>query len=131
MARKKAKLPVKFGRVSIGDKDTVRLGFKFSRANLDVAEADALLTGAKLTVDARITDGQAELPMEGALPQIQSVADVAHLGVSTDGISAGLSFGRKDVDVEILCDFPGKEGEMVLTRIGSMSQAKDGADDEA
>lgn len=123
-SKKKQKLSVDFSSVSFGGQ-TARVGIKCKRDKIDLAMADELLCGARLAVEMRITGGDDKPLLPNALPHMSGIADCKHLGVTTDEISAGLTFQRKDLDANSLVAFSNGSGTLSIERVGDVDDIED------
>jgi hypothetical protein len=96
---------------------TAGLGFEAQRQDLPLELADSTLVDARLNVCLAVDPDQEEL-FEGALPRIESVADVHRMSVGVGTVAARLTFRRQDVDLETLAAFAGKNATLEVTRVG-------------
>ena len=114
---------VQFRGVSLG-MEKARLGLRFQRAHLTIAQAEKFLCGARLRLTAILeSDGQGEL-LPNARLKIESVADSQRYSAGPNDLSAGLTFNRKDVDLTALCAFMGKSGTLAAERIGDAGEGE-------
>lgn len=123
------KFEVEFGTVSFG-KETARLGIRFARGEMTLNQAVDLLCGARLRLDMRVTDGNNPL-LPDALPNLKSIADSKHLGVTMRDFTVGLAFSRAEIDANTLCNFANSKGVVKADRIGNIEPAVADADDAA
>lgn len=100
-------IPVSFGNVSIGDA-TARISVKVSRERMELADADHYFTDRRLAV-AIILGHQDDDPKQKTFDDVDhkvaATADVKGFRTSSDEFSAGLTFGKKDVNVDELSGF--------------------------
>ena len=119
-------LDLQLGSMSVG-KTTAGLGFKIDRNAIGLEDVDALLVGARLDVEIATCPGQAPL-FDGAIPSLDSVADVHKLSVGTDGYSGKLTFRREDTDLESLSELVSQSAQVTFRRIGEVKTADEDGD---
>ena len=107
--------PVQFGKISIGD-GTARLAVKIKRVYAPVDALEYQLCGTRVTVTMEITDGQPTLPGAPGL-KLEADADSATLSLKPEWATAGLTFSREDVNIDAICGFADKLGELTIRRI--------------
>lgn len=112
-----AVLEVKLGTLSVG-KTTAGLGFKIDKGKIGLQEVFDLLVGARLDVEISTAPGQQPL-FDGAIPSLDSVADVHKLSVGVDDYSGKLTFRRDDTDLESLSELVSQPAEITFRRLGS------------
>lgn len=111
-------VPVKFGGVSIGDA-TTRIGVKIDRDCLRLNEADRIFCGHRLT-------GRVELGNGGdsngqtrfvSVEKLEGIFDCKRLGFDAGTISTGLTFNKKDIDMDLISKFAKGSGRMFVMKI--------------
>lgn len=132
-------IPVKFTGVGIGV-DTVRIGIKVSRERMDLTNADHYFCNRRLQVALILgheTDDPKQTTFEDVDHKVVGSADVKGFRVTTEVFSAGLTFGKNDMDVEELSGFASAGGRLVINDVGAIPDpvpseetANTGDDDE-
>ena len=121
-ATPKLGIAVKLGTLSV-QQETVALPVRFERAAFDLADADALFTGARLNVHLRQGDDPAQ---SGLFPdEIESVADVHGLSIGTANIGMRLTFRRQDVDLDAAVKLAGLSAVLIARRIGDSADERE------
>ena len=132
-ADKKIKLTVKctVKGVSSG-KNKVSLGISIDRDQLDVIDADHLLTGASVDIElipAKDVAGQKEMFDEKHAHDF--TAECSGISVHTTYISASLKIDKADADLNKLDEFSFKVAKAVMSRTGDAKSDDDDDDSEA
>jgi hypothetical protein len=131
VAKKTYKLGVDFGGVSFG-KTTARISVKMTRDEIDLADADGLLCGARLSINAMATgDTKGEPLLPDVMPKLSGVADCKALNLTIDHIGFGLTFARVDLDQAGMIGMANQSGTLRLQRIGDAAHVEDAAGDDA
>ena len=115
-----AVIEVKLGTLSVG-KTTAGLGFKIDKGKIGLQEVFDLLVGARLDVEISTAPGQQPL-FDGAIPSLDSVADVHKLSIGLEDYSGKLTFRRDDTDLESLSELVSQPAEITFRRIGSAGE---------
>lgn len=126
-------VPVSFLGVSIGA-TTARLGIKIARDDLELTEADFALCGHRLTGSVTVQPSgehpdQKEAFDTGKKLVIQGTFDVKRFGVSPDDFSAGLTFGKRDVDISELSGFANRTGNLRVDNVSEIPEDEETADE--
>jgi hypothetical protein len=141
MAKKKAEqngileIPVNFGGFSNGDR-TCRIGIEFDRSALSLSKCDQHLcdkriTGTLYALAKGDAPGQATMPGTEGTISVDGVFDVKGFKVSTEHISAGLTFSNKDRNLrDCLCDMAKRSGRLVIESVAAIEGDGDGEDEE-
>lgn len=123
--KQKHRLVVTFGgTVGVG-KQLARLGVLLDRAEMNLANMDALFTNAQLACKL-VCDPIAENDVDGQATTVDTTVKlgfVAHckgFRVGNKGYIASLSTPKNDVDLAVLSQFAGRSGTLECKRTGSM-----------
>lgn len=124
-------IPVEFGGVSIGEA-TARLGIRANRSVLNLAAADEVFCGHRLTGRV-VLGGSDDQPGQGRIVddldhQVDGTFDCKRIGVTQEQISTGLTFSLADVDVRELAKFSKGTGRLIVEGVGELPEE---ADDDA
>lgn len=134
--KKRMKIAVEYGSVGSGE-NTCRVGIKIDRADMDAATADEVLCGRRIYGSARVSRTTDEKDQE-ALPGMQDASiayemsgmfDIKRVGLSPKEITAGLTFGLKDTDVETLSHFAKRKGWIHVEQIEDLADEDDDSED--
>lgn len=135
MAKKNGKtavlnVPVEFGGVSIGD-STTRIGVRINRDDLNLVAADEVFCGHRLTGRVELgnggdSPGQTRFVDETEL--LEGIFDCKRLGFDAGHISTGLTFNKKDIDMDLISRFAKGSGRLVILEVGEIPD--DAADDD-
>ena len=124
---KKFSREVKLGGLSIGEM-TARMSFAFTREELDIADADALFSGSRCSVQIeQATDkDQTVIKVNGksvkAFDPIDAVCDIKGFRTTAENYSAGLTFLMAEVGVEKLARYSGRKVVLTLKRTGDIPE---------
>jgi hypothetical protein len=132
-------LPVSFGNLSVGDK-TASIGVTVDRKKLRIGQADNHFCGNRLDGEILLLrDGEA--PDQGHLDgfdkherQLSGSFDVKGFRVSEKLIAFQLVWPLKDLDIEELCHFAKRSGELRVNTVGKIPDEDEESgegDDEA
>lgn len=115
-------IPVEFGGVSIGD-STTRIGIRIDRENCNLETADGIFCGHRLT-------GRVELGNGGDSPGqtrfvdetevLEGVFDCKRIGFDSAHLSTGLTFNKKDIDMDLISRFAKGSGRLVILEVGEI-----------
>lgn len=139
MAKRKEKeldLPCSFGGVSIGDK-TARIGVSIDRSSMELEQADSTLCARRLTatlVSKPAGENPDQLTLDGvdADPTLEKVSvDVKGFGVSTDHLTFGITFNRKDLDLETLANFAKRSGRVTIHNVAAIPESEANGDEHS
>ncbi len=129
-------LPVEFGGVSIG-KTTARLGLHVDRSALDLAAADTIFCGKRLT-GRLILGNNGDAPGQGHLINdldevLDGVFDCKRIGANCTEITTGLTFALASIDIATLAKFSKGSGRLVVDEVEELPEDGDGEElpDEA
>ncbi len=106
-------------------RDKVAIGWEGKREDLTLDTADAVLINARMDVRLEAEPDQEEL-FEGNNPSFHGIGDCSKVSVGSGTVSGRLSFARKDVDLDTLLEFVGKEATLTATRLGYAGKASTG-----
>lgn len=113
-------------------KNKVSLGISIDRDQIDIADADALLTGASVDVElipAKDVKGQKEMFDEKRGQDF--TAECGGISVHTTYISASLKIDKSEADLNKLDEFSFKVAKAVISRTGdAKADAEEDADAE-
>lgn len=127
----KAKLPVKFKNLSVGDEVTT-LGFSVSRDHCNIEFAEDAFCGKRIKF--RILAGAGVDPEQGILwddvqHDVEGIADVKKFSVTPKLISAGIAMQISSIDVMELTRFAKREGILLVIKV--MGDTKDHKDEDS
>jgi hypothetical protein len=127
-------LPVAFGGLSVGER-TVRLAVSIGRANISVNQADKAFTDMRITCKIKTqpkgdAPGQTTLAGMAGTSEIEGVADVKGIKAGGTTIGIGLTFSRRNIDIEELSHFVRADGQLIVTDIAKLSEEESGDDDD-
>ena len=131
--REKIKLPCHFGQFSLG-KDKARIGVKFPRtgdSKISPTQAVHLFAGSQLEVKLiGEDDSQPNLP--GIVPDnLGAVVECHRCSISSDTITASLTFEKTTVKIGELASFAQCSGKIEMSRIGDANGAGEEEDEAA
>ena len=113
---KKFSREVKLGGLSVGEL-TARMSFAFTREELDIADADALFSGSRCTVQIEQATDKNQTVIKG-----NGKSDIKGFRTTADNYSAGLTFLMAEVGVEKLARFSGRKVVLTLKRTGDIPE---------
>lgn len=127
-------LPVHYGKVSIGE-DTVRISFTSSRSNLTPTQADKVLCSRRLTCTVYCAPkgeapDQPSLTGESLGREFEGVADTKDVRLGRKKIGSGLTFVLRDVDIDSLIRFAGRDGKLTIKKVEALDDDEDREDEE-
>lgn len=135
MAKKNGKavldIPVTFGGVGIGDA-TARIGVKIDRNDCNINMADDVFCGHRLSGQV-LLGGTGDSPGQRRFVEsdkIEGVFDVKQLGINTNRIATGLTFNKKDVDMDIISRFAKGSGRLIIHEVGELPDDSPAHDEE-
>ena len=139
MAKEKAlqkKLQVTLGSISLGKKDTAKIGVvgNFSACGVDANKVQALLAAGQLKCRLDRAPGQLKLDMKDAPPTTVEFNATCHrIGMDLGSFSFGLSFPKSAAEANTLAAFAGEEAKLLVIRTGELGVSGEGeaeGDDE-
>lgn len=130
MAKKKFKLAVEFGGVSIGDK-TARIGIKVSREGITLEAADEAFCDRRLTgklVLGKGDDAQGKI-VDDLEHECAGSFDIKGYRVSSTSITAALTFSKKEIKLDEVALFAKGTGMLVVDNVGEIPEEEKGTDE--
>lgn len=135
MAKKNGKtavidIPVEFGGVSIGG-STTRIGVRINRDDLNINAADDVFCGHRLTGRVELGNGDESPGQTRFVDQtelLEGIFDCKRIGFDAGHISTGLTFNKKDIDMDLISRFAKGSGRLVITDVGEIPE--DAEDDD-
>ena len=127
-------VPVKFSGVSIGA-GTARIGIKIERSKLDLARADELLCGRRLSGRIVVTQDEDadQQRLFAGKNELHAVFDSKRFGANPNEITAGLTFNLSDVETQFdsLGHFANRSGALQIDEVAVLADVEGGGAEPA